>query len=466
MKLFDWRLLVVSSIMMIAALAAMAETRPQYGGVLHVSMRAAPTSLDPADLDLAKPDPLKNMQPDSVAQRGLTMLMFDTLVATDETGRIQPGLATSWQASPGNQRWQFRIRRGVKFHDGTPLSAEIAAASLRVANPSWNVSADADTVVIEYSKSDAELLAELALPRNAILKRNPGVTPSGTGPFHVVDWQSGKKLSLAAEENCWGGRPFLDAIEIEMGKSFRDQMTALELGKSDLVEVAPEQAHRISQEGRRLASSAPLELLALFFTRDAASPEEKLLHEALALSVERGSIRSVLLQGAGQPAAGILPNWMSGYGFVLPTDADLPRARHAREQVRTVPTWTLGYDGSDPVARLLAERIALNARDAGLSLQPTPGATADLRLLRLPLAPDPWIALTDVATLTGTPAGTEGGSAEDLYAAEVALLATKRIIPLFHLPVSYAASANLNNWTLRSDGGWALADAWLGNGKP
>ncbi len=245
------------------------------------------------------------------------MLMFDTLVATDESGRIQPGLATSWQASPGNQRWQFRIRRGVKFHDGTPLSAEIAAASLRVANPSWNVSADADTVVIEYSKSDAELLAELALPRNAILKRNPGGTPSGTGPFHIADWQPGKKLSLAAEENCWRGRPFLDAIEIEMGKSFRDQMTALELGKSDLVEVAPEQSHRISQEGRRLASSAPLELLALFFTRDAASPDEKLLREALALSVERGSIRSVLLQGAGQPAAGILPNWMSGYGFVF-----------------------------------------------------------------------------------------------------------------------------------------------------
>jgi peptide/nickel transport system substrate-binding protein len=460
MKLFDWRLLVVSS-MMIGALAAMAETRPKYGGVLHVAMRASPTSLDPADLDAAR-----NGQQDSFAQRGLTMLMFDTLVATDEREHIEPRLATSWQASPGNQRWQFRIRRGVMFHDGTPLSAEIAAASLRVANPSWNVSADADTVVIEYSKSDAELLAELALPRNAILKRNPGGTPSGTGPFHVADWQPGKKLSLAAEENCWSGRPFLDAIEIEMGKSFRDQMTALELGKSDLVEVAPEQAHRISQEGRRLASSAPLELLALVFMRDAASPEEKLLREALALSVERGSIRSVLLQGAGQPAAGILPNWMSGYGFVFPTDADLARARHAREQVRTVPTWTLGYDGSDPVARLLAERIALNARDAGLSLQPTPGATADLRLLRLPLAPDPWIALTDVTALTGTPAGREGGSAEDLYAAEMALLATKRIIPLFHLPVSYAASANLNNWTLRSDGAWALADARLGNGKP
>ena len=464
MKLSGWRLFVVSSVM-IGALAAMAETRPQYGGVLRVAMRAAPASLDPVDLDLAKLDPA-SAQPDSLASLSLTSLMFDTLVATDESGRIQPGLATSWQASPGNQRWQFRIRRGVKFHDGTPLGAEIAAAALRTANPAWNVSAEADAVVIEAAKSDAELLAELALPRNAILKRNPGGTPSGTGPFHVADWQPGKKLSLAAEENCWRGRPFLDAVEIEMGKSFREQMTALELGKSDLVEVAPEQAHRISQEGRRLVSSAPVELLTLFFTRDAASPEEKLLREALALSVERGSIRSVLLQGAGQPAAGILPSWMSGYGFVFSTDADLPRARHIREQVHTVPTWTLGYDGTDPVARLLAERIALNAKDAGLSLQPTSGASADVRLLRILLAPDPWIALADVAALTGAPAGKESGSAEDMYASEVALLATKRMIPLFHLPVSYAASTNLNNWALRSDGGWALGDAWLGNSKP
>ncbi len=460
MKPSGWRLFAVSS-MMIGALAAVAETRPQYGGVLRVAMRAAPASLDPAEID----SPI-NAQPDSIAIRSLAMLMFDTLVATDGSGRIQPGLATSWQTSPGSQRWQFHIRRGVKFHDGTPLGAEIAAASLRTANPTWNVSTDGDTVAIEAAKSEATLLAELALPRNAILKRNPGGTPSGTGPFHIVDWQPVKKLSLAAEENCWRGRPFLDAIEIEMGKSFREQMTALELGKSDLVEVAPEQAHRISQEGRRLVNSAPVELLALFFTRDAASPEEKLLRDALAFSVERGSIRSVLLQGAGQPAAGILPNWMSGYGFVFSTDADLPRARHMRDQVRIVPTWTLGYDGSDPVARLLVERIALNAKDAGLSLQPTSSTSADVRLLRIPLAPDPWIALADVAALTGTPAGKEGGSAEDLYASELALLATKRMIPLFHLPVSYAASTNLNNWALRLDGGWALGDAWLGNGKP
>jgi ABC-type transport system substrate-binding protein len=348
----------------------------------------------------------------------------------------------------------------VKFHDGTPLTAETAAASLRSANPSWNVVADADSVVID--SSDPNLLAELALPRNAIAKRTTDNKPSGTGPFHVVDWQPGKKLSLAAEENCWRGRPFTDAIEIEMGQSFRDQMTALELGKADLVEVAPEQTHRISQGGRRLATSAPVELLALIFIHDVASPDERLLREALALSVERGSIRSVLLQGAGQPKASILPNWMTGYGFVFPADADLARARQEREQVRSRTTWILGYDGRDPLARLLAERIALNAKDAGLSLQPMPAASAELRLVRIPLAaPDPWIALAGLATFAGLPAEKTHAGVEDLYASEVAMLATRRVIPLFHLPVSYASASSLKNWALRPDGSWAVADAWL-----
>jgi peptide/nickel transport system substrate-binding protein len=455
MRLFVWRWFVVSSVM-VAALAARAETRPQYGGVLHVAMRAAPTSLDPAE----------GAQPDSFARRNLTRLMFDTLVTTDENGRVQPSLATAWQALPGSPRWQFRIRRGVMFHDGTPLTAESVAASLRTANPSWNVIADADSAIIDWDSSNPDLLSELASPRNAIAKRTADNKPSGTGPFHIVDWQPGKKLALAAEENCWRGRPFVDAIEVEMGRSFRDQMTALDLGKADLVEVAPEQTHRVSQAGRRLATSSPVELLALVFTRDAAAPDEKLLRQALALSVERGSIRSVLLQGAGQPTASILPNWMSGYGFVFPTDADLPNARQVRQQVRSIPTWTLGYDGTDPLARLLAERIALNAKDAGLQLQPTTSATADVRLVRIPLEPpDPWIALLDVAALAGQAIGKKQGGVEDLYASELALLATQRVIPLFHLPVSYASASSLNNWSLRPDGSWTLADAWLGNAR-
>jgi len=456
MRRFGWHCLAISSLLL-AGLVAVAETRPQYGGTLHVTMHSALVSLDPADV----------AQPDWFARRNLALLMFETLVTTDDNGRTQAALATAWVASPGNQRWQFRLRRGVRFHDGTPFTAEAAAASLHAANPTWNVSADADSVVIERDVADPEMLAELALPRNAIVKRSSDSLPMGTGPFYVVEWQPGKKLTMAAEESYWRGRPFLDGIEVEMGKSYRDQMTALELGKADLVEVPAEQAEPVSLEGRGLASSAPVELLALLFTREAASPEEKMLREALALSVERGSIRSVLLQGAGQPAGGVLPDLISGYGFVFPTDADLPQARHLRDQVRNVPTWTLGYDSSDPVMRVLAERVALNARDAGLSLHPTSGAAADLRVVRVPLASaDPWIALAGVASLTGSSPTKEGGPVEDLYAAEQAVLASRRIIPLFHLPASYAAAASLKNWHVRPDGSWSLAGAWLGGGKP
>lgn len=464
MKPFGWRSLAVSSIIVLAAMqAANAETRPQYGGTLRVAMQAAPMSLDPADQLSANLHSANLAQPDSFARRSLTMLLFDTLVTVDENFRIQPALATSWQAVNGNQRWQFRIRDGVKFHDGTPLSAAVAAGALRAANPAWKVSTEGDSIVIVRDESDPELLAELALPRNAMVKRNPDNTLSGTGPFHIVDWRPGQKLAVAAHEDCWRGRPYLDGIEIEMGKSLRDQIVALELGKADLVEVSAEQAHRITQEGRRLSRSMPMELVALLFSRDASSPAENDLRAALALSVERGSMRAVLLQGEGQPTAGLLPNWMSGFGFVFPVEADLSRARHLREQAHAVPNWTLGYDGSDGVARLLAERVALNAKDAGLSMQPTQASATDLKLVRIPLAsPNSWVALAQVASQAGIPVGRLSGTVEQLYASELAVLGTQRIIPLFHLPVCYGATTSLKNWSVRPDGSWNVSDAWLG----
>jgi ABC-type transport system substrate-binding protein len=465
MKHFAWQWLVISSLVAGAAgagTAAGAETRPQYGGTLRVAMHAALASLDPAD----------RTQPDSFARRNLSFLMFETLVTADAGGRLYPGLAASWQAPSGptleNQRWQFQLRRKVKFHDGTSLTAELVVASLRVANPAWKIASEKDSVIIELEAANPELPEELALPRNAIVKRESGGKLTGTGPFHISDWQPGKKLVLAAEEDYWKGRPYLDAIEIEMGRSFHDQLIALELGKADLVEVVAEQSHRVAIEGRPVTVSEPVELIALLFAHDAQTSAEKSLRDALALSVDRGSIRSVLLQGAGQPAGSVLPNWMTGYGFVFPADADLVRARHALDEVKVVPAWTIEYDPGDSISHLLAERIALNARDAGLTLQPTTAVTADLRVTRIPLvASDPWIALSEITAAAGLvrPAA-DGGSVEELYTAEQTILATQRIVPLFHLPAAHAVSTSLRDWKPSVDGSWNLADVWLtpGNG--
>ncbi len=460
MKHFGWQWLVVSSLSFGALLinVGSAETRPQYGGTVHVAMREAPMSLDPSD----------TTQADSFARRNLLALVFETLVSVDDRGKVHPGLAVDWQAGPGNQRWQFHLRQGVKFHDGSPLTAEIAASSLRTANPSWKVFAEGDSLIVERDQADGDLPAELGLTRNSIVKKNGGGKLSGTGPFHIEDWQPGKKLTLAAEENHWRGRVFLDAIEVEMGENFREQLNELELGRADLVEVVPEQGHRVAMEGGRVSSSQPMELVALAFSSDPKTADEKLIRSALAHSIDRGSMKNVLLQGAGQPAASLLPNWMSGYGFVFSTDVDLKGARHERDRVRTAPNWTVGYDANDSVARVLVERVALNARDAGLELQPTTATTSDLRLVRIPLASaDPWIALAKVAETLGMALPRASGeSVEDLYAAEAALLAGQRVIPLFHLPAEYATSPALNDWRPAADGSWRLDEVWVEKDRP
>lgn len=454
MKHFGLCLLAVSSLWLVAW--AGAATRPGYGGTLRVATHIAPAGLDPAD----------SSQPDSIARRNISALLFDTLVTIDDWGRIQPALATSWQPAPDQQHWQFHLRPEVKFDDGSTLTSAIAAASLRAANPAWTVYDVADSVVIGFDSVNPVFLAELAEARYAIAKRSPGKL-SGTGPFRVADFQPGKSLLLAANEEYWAGRPFLDAVQIDFGKSYRDQSVALDLRKADVIEVTPDQAHRVAME-RRLGASAPIELVALVFARERQSPEEGKLRDALAFSIDRASIKSVLLQGEGDAAGGILPNWMTGYEFLFPAQADMRKAQQERAEVPQAPSWTLSYDPADSLTRLLAERIVLNAKDAGLRLQTTTMANADIRLARVQLvSSDPRAALNNIAGIFNLPASKMmADSAESWYQAENAMLQTQRIIPLVHLPVNYGLGASVKNWNTRRSGTWALDELWLAPEKP
>ena len=448
-------LLVASSLMWAAA--GSAATRPHYGGTLHVAMRAAPLSLDPVDPVLAS----------SSAMLNVSGLIFDTLVTLDDRGQPQPTLATSWQSEPGAQRWQINLRAGVKFHNGAAFTPDAVAASLRASNPSWRVFPASDSVIVECDAPVQDIPAQLAMQRNAIAKRDANKL-FGTGPFSIADWQPGKKLTLTARDDYWGGRPFVDSIEIEMGRSLREQMISLDLGKTDLIEIAPEQAHRAAAEGRKVASSAPVELMAMVFTRERQSPDEGKLRRALALSIDRNSLNSVLLQGGGELTGAILPNWLSGYAFLFAADPDIPRARQERDEVRQVPAWTLGYDPNDPVARVVSERISLNARDAGLTLQLTAASTADVRLVRIPLlSRNAQVALTSAATSLAIPEPKLiGNSAGDLYAAESALMQSQRVIPLLHLRSNVGVGASVRNWAVRPDGSWHAQEVWLGTDKP
>jgi ABC-type transport system substrate-binding protein len=255
----------------------------------------------------------------------------------------------------------------------------------------------------------------------------------------------------------------------------------LELGKTDLTEIPVEQARRAVDRGVRVSVSQPDELLALVFPAGRTTTEDARVREALAAAIDRASIVNFILQKNGEAAGGLLPQWSSGTAFLFSTAADVVRAKELWAQMPKSAKLVLGYDLGDPLEQSVAERIVVNAREAGISVtaQATPGAEAatamaasgdiDARLMRFRMpSPVPRVALMNFlaalspvtkidASLLPDPA-----SPQDIYDRERAIVSSYRVVPLVWLPQVYGLSARVRNWIAPGPGEtWPLADVWL-----
>jgi ABC-type transport system substrate-binding protein len=397
----------------VLALAAVLEAarRPRYGGELRVETRAAILSLDPS----AVPD-------DPVAlgaQRQWMPFVFETLVSLDDHGRPQPWLSTSWTHDAARKAWIVQVRKNVKLHDGSIWS------------PPGGSIAVPDDQPIEH------ILRELAGARSAVTVKAEDGSLLGTGPLRIARWEAGKSATLVAHDQYWGGRPFLDSISIQMGRSFADQASDFQIGKADAVEIAARDLRAPKQRGTAIASTQPMETVALQFDGGRVPAP---VRQALALSIDRTAILNVLLQKQGEISGALLPRWLTGYSFLFPAERDLTRAKHL---VPAPQSLTFGYDRQDSVIRPIAERIAVNASEAGIMLRQSTGV-ADVRLLRLPVTTsDAWLALQDLAILLK--AASPSPSANP-YEAEKALIDSSGVIPLFHLPRGWMLSSKVKNW--------------------
>ncbi len=277
--------------------------------------------------------------------------------------------------------------------------------------------------------------------------------------FNVTRWEAGRRAVFAADENAAGGRPFLDAIDIQMSRPLRER--AIELGRADVVELASAEVRR-GAGAQRIWSSSPVRLLALAF---GPRVDDLRIRQALALTVDRSAIHNVLLQRQGEISAALLPQWISGYAFLFPAVADIPRARTLLAGVPpTARSMTLAA-----ADRTMAERIALNARDGGLAVTVVAAdAPADIRLAEVRISSsDPAPALAAIAAGLDLPAPPLATAAEDVYAAERALLETFRAIPLFHLPDLYAVGPRVRGGPgITPLGEWRFENLWLEGGRP
>jgi ABC-type oligopeptide transport system substrate-binding subunit len=213
--------------------------------------------------------------------------------------------------------------------------------------------------------------------------------------------------------------------------------------------------------GRRIWGSSPVRVLALVF-----SPrfDDARVREALALVVDRSAIHTVLLQRQGEISGALLPQWLSGYAFLFPTAADPQRARALAGASRSL---TLAVE--DAAMRPIAERIALNARDAGINITvTTQPVTADVRLTELRISsPDPGKALAGIAVALGAPEPGRVDSPEALFNAERALLEGFRVIPLIHLPDVYGVGPRVRGAPgITPVGEWRFENLWLEGVRP
>jgi len=283
-----------------------------------------------------------------------------------------------------------------------------------------------------------------------------------TGSFAIAQWDAGRQAVYEASETAVGGRPYLDRVEVELGRPLREQSIDLELGKADVVELGPNELRRPAA-GRRVWPSAPVRVVALVFD---PRVEDARVREALSLAVDRGAIHRVLLQQQGEISGALLPQWLTGYAFLFAATADIARAR-ALVSGMPAAARSLTLAADDAALRPVAERIALSARDAGLAVTVGSGA-ADVRLAEIRIvSTDPARALGVVAAALGANPPARAASPEALYAAEKAMLEGFRVVPLFHLPEVYGVSPKVKGGPGVSPlGEWRFEGLWLEGGRP
>src|SRR5277367_1671480 len=310
-------------------------------------------------------------------------------------------------------------------------------------------------------------------------QRNPDGTfagVAGSGAFHISAWESGKHVTLAANENYRGGRPLVDSIDFEMGRAAKDRLLDLEVGKADFAEIPAEETRSATERGVRVSTSEPNELVALVFTAGHPVAEDSHAREALARSIDRAAIVNFILQKQGEPAGGLLPQWSNGTAFLFPTATDAAGAKDLWSQITGSSKIVLGYDSGDSLVQAIAERIAVNARDAGIVLSAEPIANAsaspvsyDARLVRLRMTSShPRDALVSFQAALPAMAGLDptplpvAASSEQIYERERAIVSGYRVVPLLWLPRVYGLGARVRDWTAPEAGeGWPFADVWL-----
>lgn len=322
-----------------AMLAAAMLATPAAAQNLRIGMQGAPTTLDPHWLlSLVNTSHMRNI--------------YDSLTIRDTELRVQPHLAQSWRLVDPTT-WEFVLREGVRFHDGSLLTSEDVVASLRrVPNVPGNPNpysvfmagitgfeaVDARTIRIRTNGPLPSLpgnLAQIFIVSAAHAAKgnaefNTGEAAIGTGPFRLGSWATNQPLVLRRHDGYWGGQVPWAQVSFTPITNDTARVAALLAGDVDFVNAVPQQDAPRIQGDRRVALFNSPSAYAINIYPDiermnqagvtdaqgnamAANPfADVRVRRALSIAINRQGIATQIMEGLADPSIQPVPNFVFG----------------------------------------------------------------------------------------------------------------------------------------------------------
>lgn len=279
--------------------------------------------------------------------------IFDTLVDFDANIQASPGLAESWKQLDATT-WEFKLRQGVKFHDGSDFDAQDVLASItrvpwvpnspasfaaNVKNIAETVMVDPFTLQFKLKKADPNFPGAIGLVyivadqavEAATDDFNSGKAAIGTGPYKFVEWKRAEKLVLKRNDGYWGNKPKFEDVTFRFISNDAARVAALLSGAVDVIDVVPPSDIPKLSESKDVTlwntPSSRLIYLHVDSSRDqtpfamdadgkplAKNPlKDARVRLAISKLINRDGIVDRVLSGAGVPAGQMVPPGMFGY---------------------------------------------------------------------------------------------------------------------------------------------------------
>ncbi|WP_431095587.1 ABC transporter substrate-binding protein [Polaromonas aquatica] len=361
-------------------------------------------------LGVAAPWEIGSLDPSKAGYVFSRLEVSETLVDVDAQGALAGGLARTWEVSKDQLTWRFKLRPNAKFHDGTPVTAEVALRSLERAKanpgvlgntPIKRMTAQGDVVVIELSKAFASLPAFLAHTSTQVLALssfNPDGSVKaviGSGPYRITSLSPPQKLEVQYFEGYDGAAPAVRRISyLAAGRGETRGMLA-ESGQVDLVFTHDAAAiARLKQKPGVTFHTLPIPRT-IYLKVNAGHPllKDVNVRRAISLVIDRDGIAGAILREPKAAATQLFPAILAEWSVpaLPPLKRDLSQARALLQAAG----WQSGADNllrkdgkpfnltlrtfSDrPELPPMAAAIQAQLKEVGINLQVSVGNSSEI----------------------------------------------------------------------------------------